>query len=121
MVYARNMHSLIQKNLSKLDDNEYENEAKIAKPWCPYRQILLKDFAAVCPHDPQFTYQMVHKSPYMIKNINNANMVVAQCFFLSVVLLCPQNIGIHNATDEDVEAFCHMWRCYGYYLGIEDE
>ncbi|XP_032690784.1 uncharacterized protein LOC116853720 [Odontomachus brunneus] len=38
-----------------------------------------------------------------------------------LAIIYPQNIGIHDATDEDLEAFCHMWKCYGYFLGIEDE
>ncbi|XP_011705487.1 PREDICTED: uncharacterized protein LOC105460685 [Wasmannia auropunctata] len=48
-------------------------------------------------------------------------MASIQCSFVGLVLLCPQKIGVHNATDEDIEAFCHMWRCYGYYLGMADE
>ncbi|XP_039302993.1 uncharacterized protein LOC105202886 [Solenopsis invicta] len=121
MQYACKMHSLTQAKLSKLDNNQFESEAKIADPWCPDHELLLKDFAAVCPLNTQSCYQMISKSPYIIKNLNNANMACAQCFFFSIILLWPQNIGIHNATNEDMEAFCHMWRCYGYFLGIEDE
>ncbi|XP_025992224.2 uncharacterized protein LOC105197310 [Solenopsis invicta] len=121
MQYTCKMHFLVQAKLSKLDDNQFESEAEIVKPWCPDHELLLKDFAAVCPFNPQSSYQMINKTPYKLKNLNNANMALTQCFFLSVVLLWPQNIGIHNATNEEIEAFCHMWRCYGYFLGIEDE
>ncbi|RLU14678.1 hypothetical protein DMN91_013045 [Ooceraea biroi] len=53
--------------------------------------------------------------------MNNADMADIQCSFLGLTVLYPKNIGIHNATDEDLDAFCHMWRCYGYFLGIADE
>ncbi|XP_039307023.1 uncharacterized protein LOC113004643 [Solenopsis invicta] len=120
MQYTCKLHLLVQEKLSKLDDNEFENEAKITEPWCPDHEVLLKDFAAVCPFAGP-SYEMINKAPYKLKNLNNANMAIAQSFFFSVVLLSPQNVGIHNATNEDMEAFCHMWRCYGYFVGIENE
>jgi len=51
---------------------------------------------------------------------SDADMAGTQWGLIGLVLLCPQNIRIHNAID-DIEAFCHMWRCYGYCLGIKDE
>ncbi|XP_014478924.1 PREDICTED: uncharacterized protein LOC106746642 [Dinoponera quadriceps] len=48
-------------------------------------------------------------------------MAVAQANFIMLPVLYPQKIGMHSITDEDLEAFCHMWKCYGYFLGIEDE
>jgi len=117
------MHLMIRAKLCELDNEQIENESKIAKPWCLNRELLLKDFSVACPFekDGQRPYIIINKSPYKPKGMNNADMAGIQCSFISPVLLFPQNIGIHNATDEDVEAFCHMWRCYGYCLGMEDE
>ncbi|XP_012537981.2 uncharacterized protein LOC105837610 [Monomorium pharaonis] len=120
MQFARKMHSMIRAKLCKLDNEKINNESKIVKLWCPDHELFLKDFATVCPFDIQRPYVMFTKSPYNSKGMNNADMAVTQCSFISSIVLYPQKIGVH-ATDEDVEAFCHMWRCYGYYLGIENE
>jgi len=34
-----------------------------------------------------------------------------------MILSRPHDIGVHNASNEDIKAFRHMWRCYG----LEDE
>ncbi|XP_011692192.1 PREDICTED: uncharacterized protein LOC105452613 [Wasmannia auropunctata] len=123
MQFSRRMHLIIQSKLCNLDHEQINNESKIAKPWCPDRELILKDFAAVCPleKDGQRPYVLIDKLPYKPKGMNNADLAGTQCCFISLALLHPQKIGVHNATDEDIEAFCHMWRCYGYYLGMEDE
>jgi len=117
------MHLIVRAKLDKLNNEEIKKESKIAEPWCSDRELFLKDFSAACPFekDGQRPYITINKSSNMRKSLNNADMAGAQCGFMGLVLLCPQSIGIHNATDEDIEAFCHMWRCYGYYLGIKDE
>jgi len=60
-------------------------------------------------------------SPYKPKSINNADFAIIQSLFIILPLLYPQNIGIYDATDEDLKGYCHMWKCYGYFLGIEDK
>ncbi|XP_011706660.1 PREDICTED: uncharacterized protein LOC105461852, partial [Wasmannia auropunctata] len=122
MQFARKMHLMIQSKLCELDDEQIDNESKIAKLWCPDRELFLQDFAAACPleKDGQRPSVLIYKSPFKPKGINNADIAGLQFGFISLVLLCPQLIGVHNATDENIEAFCHMWRCYGYYLGMED-
>ncbi|XP_011050627.1 PREDICTED: uncharacterized protein LOC105143819 [Acromyrmex echinatior] len=122
MQFARRMHLMIQEKLHKLDNEQINNESKIAEPWCPDRKLFLKDFAA-CPLEQhgQHPYTIMYKSPYKPKGMNNAEMAGTQCSFISLILLCPEKIGVHNATNEDMEAFCHMWRCYGHYLGMENE
>ncbi|XP_014475023.1 PREDICTED: uncharacterized protein LOC106744613 [Dinoponera quadriceps] len=55
------------------------------------------------------------------EDLNNMVMAVAQAHFIMLPVLYPQKVGMHFVTDEDLEAFCHMWKCYGYFLGIEDE
>ncbi|XP_011706118.1 PREDICTED: uncharacterized protein LOC105461313, partial [Wasmannia auropunctata] len=114
---------MIQSKLRRLDHKQIDNECKITEPWCPDHELFLKDFAAACPFEKygQRPNILIDNSPYKPKGINNADMAGVQCCVIGSVLLCPQLIGVHNATDEDIEAFCHMWRCYGYYLGIEDK
>jgi len=120
MQFVRRMHLMMREKLCKLDNEQIKNKSKIAEPWCSDRELFLKDFSAVCPFEkdgrPLLTINSSH-----VRSVNNADMAGTQCGLISLVLLCPQNIGIHNATDEDIEAFCHMWRCYGYCLGIKDE
>lgn len=117
------MHLVIREKLDELDNEQIDNESKIVEPWCQYRELFLKDFAAACPSEKegQRPYVLINKSPYRPKGMNNADVAESQCGFIGLLLLYPQNIGVHNASDDDIEAICHMWKCYGYFLGIKDK
>ncbi|XP_072762504.1 uncharacterized protein [Anoplolepis gracilipes] len=123
MQFVRKMHSIIRAKLYELDNEQTDNACIFAKTWSPDYEILVKDFAAGYSFEGsgQRPYILFEKSPYRPKGINNADMAYIQCSFMALLLICPQSVGIHNATNEDLEAFCHMWRCYGYCLGMEDE
>ncbi|EZA56815.1 hypothetical protein X777_02666 [Ooceraea biroi] len=47
MQYTRRMHLMIRKKLCQLNNEEIDNASKIAKPWCPDRELLLKDFTTL--------------------------------------------------------------------------
>ncbi|XP_020280842.1 uncharacterized protein LOC109853305 [Pseudomyrmex gracilis] len=116
-------HLLMKNKLCQLDNEQIDAAATLAKLRCPDHEMLLKDFAAACPFEKpgQCIYPFLDNSPYKPKGVNNADIAVTQASFAGMIVLRPQDMGVHNATDEDIEAFCHMWRCYGYYLGLEDE
>ncbi|XP_067203221.1 uncharacterized protein [Linepithema humile] len=122
MVYARKMHLIMRDKLFKLDNEQIDNASKIAEPWCPDYELLQKDFAAACPFENfrQRPYTFLNITPCKPKSVNNADMAVTQCCFISSLILWPEDMGV-KATNDDLEAYCHMWRCYGYFLGIEDE
>jgi len=122
MQVTRNKHMAIKRKLCQMSHEQIDAACKFANPWSPDRDLLLKDFAAVCPPEKfrQRPYIIFNKL-YKPNGINNADFAVSQSCFLILPLLYPQNIGIYNATDEDLEGFCHMWKCYGYFLGLEDE
>jgi len=123
MQAVRRIHLAIRKKACQMNHEQIAAACTFAQPWCPDRELLLKDFAAACPPEKfgQRPYIILKNSPYKPKNVNSADFVGVQSCFVALPLLSPQNIGIHNATDEDVEAYCHMWKCYGYFLGIQDE
>lgn len=123
MQVTRRMHLTLRMKLCKMDNGQIDAACVFAKPWCPDRELLLKDFTAACPSEEfkQRPYVICSKSLYKQKSINNSDMAGVQSSFIVLPVLYPQNIGIHNTTDEDLEAFCHMWRCFGYFLGLEDE
>jgi len=124
MQVARSMHTAIKKKLYQMSHEQIDAACKFANPWSPDRELLLKDFAALCPLEKfrERPYVMFSKpSLYRPNGINNANFAISQSCFLIVPLLYAQNIGIYDATDEDLEGYCHMWKCYGYFLGLEDE
>ncbi|XP_012526617.2 uncharacterized protein LOC105831185 [Monomorium pharaonis] len=124
MQITRKKHKTIRDKLSRFDNHKIDDACKFANPWCPDRELLLKDFNNfTCPFEKieQRPYKLFVNLPIKRRYINNADMAMIQCSFVSFILLCPKEIGVHNATDEDLEGFCHIWRCYGYYLGIEDE
>lgn len=123
MQITHKLHLMMRKKLCQMDNEQIDAASKIAEPFCSDREILLEDFATACPSEKllQRPYIMIGESPYRPKGINNMDLATVQASFIGMFLVRPQDIGVHNATDEDIDAFCHMWRCYGYYLGLEDE
>lgn len=47
-------------------------------------------------------------------------MALTQFGFMGYVIVKGPQIGIHNATHEELEGLIHLWRVVGYILGIED-
>ncbi|XP_071576805.1 uncharacterized protein [Temnothorax nylanderi] len=122
MQVVRSKHVAIRRKVCQMDNEQIAAACTFANPWCVDRELLLKDFAAISsPEKFGQRHTIINKSPYKPKGINNADFSFAQCCFIVAPLLYPQNIGIHDHTDEDLEAFCYMWKCYGYFLGMEDE
>jgi len=54
------------------------------------------------------------------KKFTQFDMFLVQCSFFGGVLLYPSWYGCARATDEELLGFLHVWRVFGYYLGIHD-
>lgn len=48
------------------------------------------------------------------------DMALTQFGFMGFGLVRGAMVGIHNAKEEDLRGFIHVWRVLGYVLGIED-
>ena len=117
------MHANIKNKLMKSSIKEVDESSKIELAWSPTRASLLEDFRVGCPapapgQSPLFSQENQFIRP---KGLNQAEMAATQFGFIGMVILFPERIGIHGATDEDLDAFCHVWRSLGYLLGLEDE
>lgn len=123
---VKKMHAAVRKRLMKSDFETIDAATKIENPFCPSRDILLKDFNETCP--PEF----VGQTPFMLirnpelnfikpKGLNQADMALTQFGFCGLIILYPEYFGVFHVTDDDMEAFCHTWRGIGYLLGIDDE
>lgn len=55
-----------------------------------------------------------------LNKLNQGEMIATQFAFIGLFILYPKFFGAHYATDEELEAFCHVWRGLGYLLGIDD-
>lgn len=121
MKIARIKHAQITTKMLTMNDEQVKAASKIENPLCLERESFLKDFTLACPFGKLKERPYIVSSKMKTKAINNATVSIAQGSFILLSIIYPQNIGIHNVTDEDLEAFCHMWRCYGYFLGLEDE
>ncbi|XP_012221564.2 uncharacterized protein [Linepithema humile] len=123
MQFTRKMHKIIREKLSQISKDKIDAACTFANPWCPDRELLLKDLAAACPFEKvgQRPYKLFAELSYEQKYLNDFELAMTQCSFIGLIVLYPREFGAHNATDEDLEAFCHLWRCYGYFLGISDE
>ncbi|XP_029163139.1 uncharacterized protein LOC114934621 [Nylanderia fulva] len=114
---VRKMHRAIRLKLCQLDYDEIDAATKIQEPWCPDRKTILDDFFS-CPYPtPENGCLHLIIRP---KGLNQADMGATQFAFMGMIVLYPQKLGI-NASDEDITAYCHFWRCIGYALGMQDE
>lgn len=114
------MHAAARRKLEASTTEEIDAAARIPNPLCPVREILLKDFEESC--EAPIAGQCPHTSMWNSwRGINQTDMAFTQWGFLGLLICYPKNFGVHYATEEDFEAFCHLWRNIGYQLGIEDE
>lgn len=121
---VRRMHDIVRNRLIDSSLEDIDAAAKIEKAWSPTRSSLLQDFRGSCPAPApgQCPYALAEEDRHKLpKGMNQAEMAATQSGFVCMVILHPEAFGIHGATDEDLEAFCHVWRSLGYLLGMEDE
>lgn len=114
---VRKMHLAMRRRLCSYDDEQIDAHSQILHPYKMMYETILEDFRDVCPaaKDLECPYTMIRT-----KNINQGDMSGIQAVFIKLIVTHPNKCGVHNVCDEDLEAFCHMWRGIGYLLGIED-
>eukprot|EP00092_Neocalanus_flemingeri_P105852 GFUD01135745.1.p1 GENE.GFUD01135745.1~~GFUD01135745.1.p1 ORF type:complete len:378 (+),score=35.60 GFUD01135745.1:179-1312(+) len=49
------------------------------------------------------------------------DMTLVQAAFFAAVLVYPDHYGSKSATNHELEGFIHVWRVFGYYMGISEE
>ncbi|KYN00551.1 PREDICTED: uncharacterized protein LOC108775787 [Cyphomyrmex costatus] len=115
---VRRLHSAMRSKLSKKSFKEIDEDSKIQNVWCPILGKITKDFADTC------SIAKSQHCPYLIArttSLNQGEMAGTMFACISLTVLYPEQFGIFNASDEDLEAFCHLWRGLGYLLGMEDQ
>ncbi|CAH0559212.1 unnamed protein product [Brassicogethes aeneus] len=55
-----------------------------------------------------------------LKGITQYQMALTQFGFMGMALTKKENVGIHEATEEEWKSFIHVWRVFGHVMGIED-
>lgn len=122
--YIRMQHLSIWKKLQKYDNKTLHEGSTLKKPYAPSYELMRQDLRATCPipAEGQCPFNMWNStSPKKIKPMSQVDMAMVQLSYVAFIVTKPEIVGIHNATDEDIEAFCHMWKGIGYLLGIENE
>ncbi|XP_014473029.1 PREDICTED: uncharacterized protein LOC106743576 [Dinoponera quadriceps] len=115
---VRKMHLAMRRRLRSYDYEQIDASSRIPEVCCPLQGIIVKDFKDTCPmaNDLQCPFTMTRT-----KKQSQGDMSCTQSAFMSMMVLYPKKFGVHNVCNEDLEAFCHMWRGLGYLLGIEDQ
>ncbi|XP_046625478.1 uncharacterized protein LOC124307627 [Neodiprion virginianus] len=123
MLTVRALHVAAKRKLDASTNEEIDNAAKISNMSCPSHDMLLKDFSEACetPAVGQCPFLVRPTDPDRPKSFNQFEVSFAQWQFVWLAICYPQHFGIHNAKEEDLEAYCHLWRSIGYQLGVEDE
>ena len=52
--------------------------------------------------------------------ITQKDMALTQFGFMGFDVIKSKEVGLHNATNEDLRAFVHVWRVIGCIMGIEN-
>lgn len=55
------------------------------------------------------------------KSFTQFDMTLVQAAFFAAVMIYPEHYGSKYATKQELEGFIHVWRVFGYYMGISDE
>ncbi|KAG7204413.1 hypothetical protein KM043_004855 [Ampulex compressa] len=119
---VRAMHRAVRRRLCASSREEINALTRIPGAWCPLLDTLREDFRSACPEPEMIrSYDVAKNIPLKPRGLNQADMSATLFGFVSFSILYPRAFGIHDATPEDLEGFCHLWRVIGYLLGIEDE
>lgn len=113
---VRRMHRSMRRKLRGMDDKSIDQASKVPNIHCPVMSTIATDFANACPKTKgmQCPYTMMK-----MKALNQGDMSGTQFATMGLAVLYPKQFGLH-VSDEDLEAYCHLWRGLGYLLGIED-
>ncbi|XP_070160363.1 uncharacterized protein [Polyergus mexicanus] len=115
---VRRLHRCMRRKLCNMSDDQIDLASEISHIKCPAFKMITKDFADACPTAKSW------QCPYTMsrmKGLNQGDMSGTQFACMGLFVLYPEQFGVYNASDEDLEAFCHLWRGLGYLLGIEDQ
>lgn len=115
---VRGLHRAMRRKLCGMNDGEIDRATQMPHAFCPVLGTIVKDFRDACPTARGL------QNPYTInrmKGINQGDMSGTQFAFVGLMVLYPEQFGARDASLEDLEGFCHMWRGLGYLLGIEDQ
>ncbi|KAK6625786.1 hypothetical protein RUM43_006085 [Polyplax serrata] len=124
LILVRGMHKTVYNALTNSSKEVVEQKTTLGDPertalWCPTRNLLVKDFQESIPARPwcPVVDAEVQRSVW----VSQTDMSITQFGFVGLAVTYPKSFGIHLASDDDLEAFLHMWRGLGYMLGIKDE
>ncbi|XP_058810846.1 uncharacterized protein LOC131675748 [Phymastichus coffea] len=121
---VRRMHAVVRKNIRDTPLDEYVERTTLKDSWCPALSRTRRDMESTCPAPkPGQCPYMFHDHVPQLKErkLNQGEMAITQFAFVGIHVLNPKFFGMHDVTDEDLEAYCHLWRGLGYLLGIDDE
>ncbi|XP_034938174.1 uncharacterized protein [Chelonus insularis] len=120
---VKRMHGLARKKFDSSTNEEIDRVTSLKDTWAPTRDLLVEDFRETCeaPLPGQCPYAMNEVKGKRPKGLSQGEMASTQCAFVCLMILYPEKFGVHDKCEEDLEAFCHLWRGLGFLLGIEDE
>ncbi|XP_065560317.1 uncharacterized protein LOC136027213 isoform X2 [Artemia franciscana] len=133
--YVRSMHSKYAKLFNK--DSEKVDNATVysiygVKPSSKYLDTMKEDIVDKSTGIRSPQYCKVCSSmcglsvPFDSPDENNCylsqtDMSFTQFGFMGLLVMYPEKFGIHYPVKRELDGFIHMWKVFGYMLGIKDE
>lgn len=122
MSIVKGMHKNVHLQISSATEEEYDKKVSLGNSRelssrCPVKDVAAEDFKGSCPMS--FAPDLNKHRPEVI--VSQTAMAFTQFAFVGLTVTYPKSFGIHHATDEDLEAFIHLWRGLGFLLGIKDK
>lgn len=120
----RKQHLSVWNKLQKYDNKTLKESSTLKNPYAPKYELIRQDLRTTCPipAEGQCPFDWwANGAPKRAKSLNQTEMAMIQFTFVAFVIWKPEVLGIRDATDENIEAFCHTWKGIAYLLGIENE
>lgn len=119
---VRGMHKTVYQGLTNCTENELLQKITLGDPsttalWCPMRDFLINDFQESIPSPSSNYLNKIYRAVWL----SQTDMSITQFGFIGLAVTYPKSFGIHQASDDDLNDFLHMWRGLGYLLGVKDE
>ncbi|PSN45375.1 hypothetical protein C0J52_07532 [Blattella germanica] len=127
MRVVRALHENMRNRMYAADPDELEKRTTLSGAsnptvvlQSPLHEKLRADFEGTCPF-PNLAKKLSNELHRNRNVINQTEMAFTQFGFVGLFILHPSYFGAHGITDEELDGFIYLWRCIGYFLGMDDK
>lgn len=114
----RKLHNKRLPNFSLIDPSAFKSRTVNEVLWADFKSDVSSSPIPLENRALPIEYFLLeeHKRP-----LNQFIQALTQFGFVGIPILFPEQVGLNEATDDELFAFNHLWAVVGYCIGIRDE